>query len=226
MSNAWKSRVHIAGAAAFHLGPMSSTLSSFHCRLLLLVGRPKRSRTTTTTEEEAAKLNERRAAELKRLGPSGRRPPFKIGRPSLQSLYEGALYLKVRTDPDSARHITDNTVPNGWKRGMSVFADVHEVFACPGHAVIEKHEQEHEQEHAPAAEEPAAAEPPHKKQRTPLAEHHIQWFLRLADRLHVHGWRKKDVFMNCQRWGPEGNWMALAGVVDGPRRSLGLWLRN
>ena len=74
---------------------------------------------------------------------------------------------------------------------MSVFADVHEVFACAGHAVIEKHEQEHE---------PAAAELPHKKQRTRVARHHIQGFLSLADRHHVHGWKKKDVFMNCQRW--------------------------
>ena len=66
-------------------------------------------------------------------------------------------------------------------------------FACVGHAVIEKHEQEHE---------PAAAEPPHKKQWTRVARHQIQWFLSLADRFHVHGW-KKDVFMNCQRWCPE-----------------------
>ena len=36
-----------------------------------------------------------------------------------------------------------------------------------------------------------------------MARHHIQWFLSLADRLHVHGWKKKDVFMNCQRWCPE-----------------------
>ena len=77
---------------------------------------------------------------------------------------------------------------------MSVVADVQEVFACAGHAVIEKHEQEHE---------PAAAEPPHKKQRTRVARHHIQWFLSLPSRLHVHGWKKKDVFMNCQRWCPE-----------------------
>ena len=49
----------------------------------------------------------------------------------------------------------------------------------------------------------SAAEPPHKKQWTRVARHHIQWFLSLADRLHVHGWKKKDVFMNCQRWSPE-----------------------
>ena len=60
--------------------------------------------------------------------------------------------------------------------------------------VIEKREQEHE---------PAAAEPPHKKQRTRVARHHIQWFLSLPNRLQVHGWKKKDVFMNCQRWCPE-----------------------
>ena len=36
-----------------------------------------------------------------------------------------------------------------------------------------------------------------------MARHHIQWFLSLANRLHVHGWKKKDVFMNCQRWCPE-----------------------
>ena len=74
---------------------------------------------------------------------------------------------------------------------MSVFADVHEVFACAGHAVIEEHEQERE---------PAAAEPSHKKQRTRVTRHPIRWFLSLADRLNVH---KKDVFMNCQRWCPE-----------------------
>ena len=92
---------------------------------------------------------------------------------TLQSLYENALFPQVRTDPDSTKHITDKTtVPHGWKRGMSVVPDVQEVFACAGHAVIEKHEQEHE----PASAEPviekheqehelAAAEPPHKKQR-------------------------------------------------------------
>ena len=58
--------------------------------------------------------------------------------------------MQVRTEPDSTRHITDKTVPHGWKRGMSVLADVEEVFACAGHAVIEKHEQEHE----PASGEP------------------------------------------------------------------------
>ena len=124
-------------------------------------------------EEEAAQLWERRAAELKRLGLSGRRR-LKVGRPTLQSLYENALILQVRTDPDSTKHITDKTVPHGWKRGMSVLADVQEVFAGAGHAVIEKHEQEHEL---------AEAEPPHKKQRTRVARHHIRWFLSLADRL-------------------------------------------
>ena len=54
------------------------------------------------TEEEAAQLHERRAAELKRL--CGRRPFPKVGRPTLQSLYENALILQVRTDPDSTRH--------------------------------------------------------------------------------------------------------------------------
>ena len=83
-------------------------------RLLSDFGRPKRPRTTTTAEEGAAKLNERRASELKRLGLSGRRPPFKVGRPSLQSLKEDALFLQVRTDPDSTEHITDKTVPKGW----------------------------------------------------------------------------------------------------------------
>ena len=58
------------------------------------------------------------------------------------------------------------SVPVGWKRSTNVFSDVQEVFASAGTA-IEEHEQEHE---------PAAAEPPHKKQRT-----------RVADRLHVHG---------------------------------------
>ena len=77
---------------------------------------------------------------------------------------------------------------------MSVVDDVQEVFACAGHAVIEKDEQEHK----PASAEPvierheqehesAAAEPPHKKQRTRVARHHILWFLSLADRIHVHG---------------------------------------
>ena len=158
-------------------------------RLLSDFGRPKRARTTNMPEEEAAQLYERRAAELQRLDLCGRRPFPKVGRPTLQSLYEKALIL-----PDSTKHITDKTVLHGWKRGMSVVADVQKVFACAGHAVIEKHEQEHE----PASAEPviekheqehelAAAEPPQKKQRTRVARHHIQWFLSLADRLHVHG---------------------------------------
>ena len=53
---------------------------------------------------------------------------------------------------------------------MSVVADVQEVFACAGHAVIEKHEQEHEPASAvPVIEkheqehEPAAPKPLHKK---------------------------------------------------------------
>ena len=74
--------------------------------------------------------------------------------------------MQVRADPDSTRHITDKTVPIGWKRGMSVFADMQEVFPGAGHAAIEEHEQEHEL---------AAAEPPHKKQLTPVARHHTQW---------------------------------------------------
>ena len=159
-------------------------------RLLSDFGRPKSTMTTNMAEEEAAQLHERRAAELKRLDLCGRRPFPKVGRPTLQSLYENALILQVLTGPDSTKHITDKTVLHGWKRGMSVVADVQEVFACAGHAVIEKHEQDHEL---------AAAEPPHKKQRTRVARHHTQWFLSMADRLHVHGWKKKDVFMNCQR---------------------------
>ena len=125
---------------------------------------------------------ERRAAELKRLDLCGRRPFPKVGCPTLQSLYENAFILQVRTDPDSTKHITDKTVLHGWKRGMSVVAAVQEVFACAGHAVIEKHEQEHE----PASAEPviekheqehelAAAELLHKKQRTRMARHHIRW---------------------------------------------------
>ena len=229
VSNAWKSRMHIAGAAAFHLDPLAGHFFSyciirdlfrlrncFFCPCSVFgvqhwccsdFGRPKRARTTNMAEEEAAQLHERRAAELKRLDPCGWRPFPMVGRPTLQSLYENALILQVRTDPDSTKHITDKTVPHGWKRGMSVVADVQEVFACARHAVIEKHEQEHE----PASAEPviekheqeyelAAAELPHKKQRTRVARHHIQWSLSLADRLHVHGWKKKDVFMNCQRW--------------------------
>ena len=81
---------------------------------------------------------------------------------------------------------------------MSVVADFQEVFACAGHAVVEIHEQEHE----PASvepvidkreqeNEPAAAEPPHKKHRTRVARHHIQWFLSLANRLHVYGCQNK-----------------------------------
>ena len=66
-------------------------------------------------EEEAAQLCERRAAELKRLDLCGRRPFPKVGRPTLQSLYENALILQVRTDPDSTRHITDKTVLHGWE---------------------------------------------------------------------------------------------------------------
>ena len=81
--------------------------------------------------------------------------------------------------------------------GSGVLLEIpHEQENEPASAepVIEKHEQEHD---------PAAAEPPLKKQRTRVARHHIPWFLSLADRLHVHGWKKKDVFMNCQRWCPE-----------------------
>ena len=44
-------------------------------------------------EEEAAQLCERRAAELKRLDLCGRRPFPKVGRPTLQTLYENALIL-------------------------------------------------------------------------------------------------------------------------------------
>ena len=193
-------------------------------------------------EEEAAQLYERRAAELKRLDLCGRRPFPKVGRPTLQSLYENALILQVRTNPDSTKHITDKTV---WKRGKSVVADVQEVFACAGHAIIEKHEQEHEPASAePVIEEheqehePAAADPPHKKQRTRVARHHIQWFLSLANRLHVHGWKKKDVFMNCQRWCPEIFGKVHADTVyrwklDGhggcrgrPKKISELWLRS
>ena len=72
-------------------------------------GRPKRN----MAEEEAAQLCERRAAELKRLDLRGRRPFPKVGRPTLQSLYENSLILQVRTDPDSTKHITDKTVPHG-----------------------------------------------------------------------------------------------------------------
>ena len=88
-------------------------------------------------EEEAAQLYERRAAELKRLDLCGRRPFPRVGRPTLQSLYENALILQVGTGPDSTKHITDKTVLHRWKRGMSVVADVQEVFAFAGHAVIE-----------------------------------------------------------------------------------------
>ena len=94
---------------------------------------------TDIAEEEAAQLYERRAAELKRLDLCGRRPFPKVGRPNLQSLYENALFLQVRTDLDSTKHITDKTVPHGWKRGMSVVADVQdgsfEVFVVFTHTV-------------------------------------------------------------------------------------------
>ena len=79
---------------------------------------------------------------------------------------------------------------------MSVVADVQEVFACAGHAVIEKHEQEHE----PAAVELLTRNSGHV------------WPDSLADRLHVHGWEKKDVFMNCQRWCLEISGNVHAGV--------------
>ena len=85
-------------------------------------------------------------------------------------------FCRCVTGPDSTRHITDKTVPHGSKRGVSVVADVQEVFACAGHAVTEKHEQEHEpasaepviqkheQEHEPAAAEPVVEK--HAPQRT------------------------------------------------------------
>ena len=81
-------------------------------------------------EEEAAQLYELRAAELKRLDPCGRRPLPKVGRPTLQRPHENALILQVRIDPDSTKHITHKTVLHGWKRGVSLVADVQEVFAC------------------------------------------------------------------------------------------------
>ena len=62
-------------------------------------------------EEEAAQLYERRAGELKRQDPCGPRPFPKVGRPTLLSLYENALILQVRTDPDSTKHITDKRMP-------------------------------------------------------------------------------------------------------------------
>ena len=115
-------------------------------RLLSNFGRPKRPKTAPLASSRAAQLHERRAAELKRLGLCGRRPFSK---------YENALVVQVRTDPDSTSHITDKTVPIGWKRGMSVFADVHEVFASAGHAAIEEHEQEHEPAAAESSQETA-----------------------------------------------------------------------
>ena len=160
-------------------------------RLLLDFGRPIRA---SSASDVSLQLHERRAAELKRLGLNEQRHHPKAGRPSLQSLYEKDLAVQVRTDPDSTRHITDKTVPIRWKRGMSVLADVQQIFAGAGHTAIEKHEQEHE---------PAEAEPPHKKQRTRVARHHIRWFLSLADRLHAHNWKKRDVLKSCQRWCPE-----------------------
>ena len=166
----------------------------------------------TTQEAQDGKHGRRRS------GTALRATLSKVGRPTLQSLYENALIVQVRAVPDSTRHITDKTVPNGWMRGMSVFADVHEVSASAGHAVIEEHEQEHEL---------AAAEPPHKKLRTRVARRHVRWFLSFADRLHVHGWRKKDVFMNCQRWCPEIFGKVHADTVyrwklESPRRSVGV----
>ena len=115
-------------------------------RLLSDSGRPWRAST--------AKLHERRAGELKRLGLSEQRPLPWVGRPSLQSLYERALAAQVRADPDSTRHVTDKSVPVGWKRDMSVLAAVQQVFASAGLAAIEEHEQEHELA-AAGAERPA-----------------------------------------------------------------------
>ena len=61
-----------------------------------------------------------------------------------KSLYERALAAQVRADPDSTRHVTDKSVPVGWKRDMGVLAAVKQVFASAGLAAIEEHEQEHE----------------------------------------------------------------------------------
>ena len=58
-------------------------------------------------EEETAQLYERRAAELKRLDLCGRMPFPKVGRPTLQSLYENSLILQVRTYPYSTKRITE-----------------------------------------------------------------------------------------------------------------------
>ena len=73
-------------------------------------------------------------------------------------------------------------------------ADVQRVFAGAGHAAIEEHEQEDEL----AAD--AAGEPLRKKQRTRVAKHHTHWFLSLADRLHAHGWGKKEVTWLVDSW--------------------------
>ena len=185
-------------------------------RLLSDVGRPRRPKTAPLASDDAAQIHERRAGELK---PPAlmQRPRSKVGRPSVQSLYEGALAAKVRAGPDSTRHITDQSVPVGWKRDMSVLPDVQQVFVSAGHVAIEEHEQEHEQEHEPAAA--AAAEPPRKKQRTRVAKHHIHWFLSLADRLlarAVRGGAQRSSPMCTRTPSTDGSGMALPGVLENP----------
>ena len=112
-------------------------------RLLADFGRLRRPKTAPLASDDAAQLHERRAGELKRLNLSVQRPLSKLGRPSLQSLYERTLAAQVRADPDPTRHITDKSVV-GWKRDMSVLVVVQQVFTSAGRAAIEGQEQEHE----------------------------------------------------------------------------------
>ena len=94
----------------------------------------------TTQRASTAKLHERRAGEFKRLGLSGQRPLPRVGRPSLQSLYELAWAFAGC----ALTQIPRGTSPTNLC-----------PFASAGLAAIEEHEQEHQLAAAAAAERPA-----------------------------------------------------------------------
>ena len=74
---------------------------------------------------------------------------------------------------------------------MSVVADVQEVFACAGTC---SHRETR------AGTRACSSRASSQETADTFGQTSHQWFLSLADRLHAHGWKKKDVFMNCQRW--------------------------
>eukprot|EP00971_Amphidinium_carterae_P178701 3544845-Amphidinium_carterae.2 len=127
-----------------------------------------------------------------------RRPAAKFGRPTLQSLYEGALAAQIHADPHSVQHIATKEVPPGWKRGMSVLFNAKATFAVAGHTAVEVHQEPP----APPAADPAPADPtdrPAKKRRVRVAKHHVRCFLSLADSLHedtAYKWKSDEVATN------------------------------